>query len=72
MSPTYADMNPVPPNAWTLDDGRVIYLLKPDELDRLADGTVVVCIDGTESVKGTDRIDRDTRFGYLAYGTLPD
>lgn len=57
---------------WTLPDGRVIYLLTPDDFDRLADGTTVICIDGEASVKGTDTIDRDTRGGYLAFGVLPD
>lgn len=59
-------------NAWKLDDGRTVYLLTLEQFALLSDGTRLICIDGTEVVKGTDDIDDDTRFGYLAYGTLGD
>ena len=61
-----------PQNAWTLDDGRTIYLLTPERFAKLSDGTKLVCIDGEEVVKGVDKIDQDTRFGHLAFGTLGD
>ena len=65
-------LNAKPQNAWTLDDGRVIYLLTPERFATLADGTAVVCISGETMIKGTDYIDGDTRFGHLAFGTLPE
>ena len=55
---------------WKLDDGRSLTLLMPKELEALPDGARLVCIDGTEVVKGQDKIDDDTRGGYLAYGVL--
>ena len=55
---------------WTLDDGRVLTLLTPEELERLPDGTALVDVMGLEVVKGRDKIDGDTRYGYLAYGVL--
>ena len=55
---------------WNLADGRTIYLLSPEAFTDLPDGTHLVCIDGTTSVKGVDKIDTDTRGGRLAYGTL--
>ena len=55
---------------WKLDDGRSLALLMPKELEALPDGARLVCIDGTEVVKGQDKIDDDTRGGYLAYGVL--
>lgn len=45
-----------------------LYLLTKEEYEQLPDGIELTCIDNTTSVKGTDRIDMDTRFGYLAYG----
>jgi hypothetical protein len=47
-----------------------LWLITPEEFDRLADGTALVCIDGKIVVKGQDQVDRDTRFGVLAYGFL--
>ncbi len=59
-------------NAWDLKDGRTIYLLTPEQFSGLADGTKVISINGAEKTKGVDDIDQDTRFGYLAWGTIPN
>jgi hypothetical protein len=53
---------------WTLDDGTTIYLLTPKEFAELPDGALLVDVMGESAVKGKDRIDDDTRFGYMAYG----
>lgn len=45
-----------------------LWLLTPTEFDELDDGTLLECIDGTRVVKGADYIDRDIRFGCMAYG----
>lgn len=45
-----------------------IWLMTPNELAQLPDGTELVCINGQTVVKGIDNIDDDTRGGYLAYG----
>lgn len=45
-----------------------LWLLTPDELAQLPDGTELVCINGKTVIKGKDYIDNDIRFGYLAYG----
>ena len=55
---------------WKLTDGRVIDLIREDELRRLPKGTRLVCIDGTDAIVGEDEIDLDTRGGYLAFGIL--
>ena len=45
-----------------------LWLFTPEEYNRLPDGTVLTCIDGTTNTKGVDYIDMDTRFGHIAYG----
>jgi hypothetical protein len=50
----------------------IIYLITPDQLQELPIGTVLYNIFGEKHTKGFDRIDDDTRFGYLAYGFLED
>lgn len=47
--------------------GEDLWLLTEDELDQLADGTMLLCINGL-FVSKSKELDRDTRFGYLAYG----
>ena len=59
-------------NSWDLPDGRIIHLLTPEQFAGLADGTIVLSINGEEKIKGKDRIDQDTRFGFLAWGTELD
>lgn len=43
-------------------------LITPAELDALPFGTELTSILGERVVVGTDRIDGDTRGGFLAYG----
>lgn len=49
-------------------EGHVIWLITQEQFDKLPDGTALVAIDGEEVVKGSDKIDMDTRFGHLAFG----
>jgi hypothetical protein len=49
-------------------DGNGLVLLTLDEFNKLPDGIVLECIDGSFVTKGKDYIDDDTRFGYLAFG----
>lgn len=44
-----------------------LWLLTEAELDSLADGTVLLSINNQKKVKDSN-LDRDTRFGVLAYG----
>jgi hypothetical protein len=53
--------------AWW-DDERTLWLVTPEEFERLPDGFVLTCIDGETAIKGKDAIDNDTRFGHMAYG----
>lgn len=53
---------------WTLDDGRIIRLIRPKELYHLTKGTRLFSISGKEVVLGKDLIDDDTRGGFLGYG----
>lgn len=62
--------SPENPVTWELKDGRTIYLITPDELSQLDDGEYLWDIFGKPHIKGVDRIDDDTRGGYLAYGLL--
>jgi hypothetical protein len=55
--------------AWDERDDK-LWLLTPDEFDFIPDGTKLVCINGKTAVKGRDRIDQDTRGGFLAWGLL--
>lgn len=64
-------MSPHPDfNLWKLADGRAIRLLTPAELKTAPNGTELWTVNGEKAVVGTDYIDLDTRFGYLAYGLL--
>ena len=55
---------------WKLKDGRVLELIREDEFDALPNGTELVSIRGESVVLGRDKIDNDTRGGYLAYGRV--
>lgn len=55
---------------WTLDDGRVIALLRPEQLADIEPGTMLLSIMGKRAIVGTDPIDGDTRAGYIAYGAI--
>lgn len=48
-----------------------LWLLTPEEFDKLPDGTRLACISEQLYIKGQDSIDMDTRFGVLAYGLTP-
>jgi hypothetical protein len=56
---------------WRISD-RCLFLITPDQLCRLPLGTILYDIFMTKYTIGKDKIDEDTRFGYLAYGFLID
>lgn len=47
-----------------------LYLFTPEEYTQLPDGFELTCIDGTKARKNVDKIDGDTRFGYIAFGVV--
>jgi hypothetical protein len=53
---------------WSKESG--LYLFTIEEFNQLPDGIELESISGSTKyyVKGTDKIDQDTRFGYLAFG----
>jgi hypothetical protein len=53
---------------WSRESG--LYLFTIEEFNQLPDGTALESISGATKyyVKGTDAIDQDTRFGYMAFG----
>lgn len=59
-----------PGNTWVLRDGRIIFLLRPEQLAHLPPGTELVTISGRLLIVGTDEVDTDTRGGYLACGPV--
>lgn len=56
-------------NDWDLHDGRVIRLLKPEEIKALPNGVKLISINGETKTVGVDAIDLDTRCGFTAWGT---
>lgn len=50
------------------DRGREIDLITPAELSEVPKGTVLVTILGNRVKVGADKVDGDTRGGFLAYG----
>jgi hypothetical protein len=46
---------------------KTLWLLTPEEFEKIEDGTVLTDIFYCKVIKGTDYIDDDTRFGHLAY-----
>ena len=51
------------------DSADNLFLFTPEEFEKLPDGITLSSISGIKTyVKGVDRFDQDTRFGYLAYG----
>jgi hypothetical protein len=56
-----------PRTTWELATA-TISLITVKEFESLPDGTKLMCIDGRYVIKGTDPIDDDTRYGYMAYG----
>jgi len=57
-------------NEWKLDTGEILYLLTPEQFKLLPDGTTLLSINYNVGIKGLDKIDQDTRYGYLAWGLL--
>lgn len=53
---------------WSQEGDNSLWLITPDEFDRIPDGTKLECINGQYFEKGKDEIDLDTRFGHIAYG----
>lgn len=53
---------------WSNEDPIPLWLITPEELEKLPVGIELECINGKKYVKGVDTIDGDTRFGHLAYG----
>lgn len=51
-----------------LAEGTELSLITPEELTTLAEGTELFDIFGRAYTVGTDKIDDDTRGGFLAYG----
>ena len=47
-----------------------LWLFTPEEFNQLPDGIRLICINGSEVVKGQNYIDMDTRFGYMSYGVI--
>lgn len=45
-----------------------LWLLTEEEFNRLPDGIELESITHTKKIKGKDEIDKDTRFGHLAWG----
>lgn len=45
-----------------------LFLFTREEFKQIPDGTVLTSINGCACIKGTDVIDDDTRFSYMAYG----
>lgn len=52
---------------WEIN-GLRLSLVTPEEFAEIPDGRELYTITGLRIVKGVDRIDNDTRGGYLAYG----
>ncbi len=49
------------------EEGETLWLLTEREFDDLPDGTTLLCIDNNYYKKSAN-LDRDTRFGVMAYG----
>jgi hypothetical protein len=61
------------PARWQINQtGEFIILFTPDQFNNLPDGIELTNIFGSKYIKGTDYIDLDTRFGFLAYGIPED
>lgn len=53
---------------WEDEDENSLWLLTPEELTKVPDGTKLECINKKMYTVGVDRIDDDIRYGHLAYG----
>ena len=54
----------------TAPGAAALWLLRPEHLPLIPDGTVLVSIRAATAIVGVDQIDDDTRGGYLAWGVL--
>lgn len=52
------------------DTGEDLWLLAPEELERVPSGTVLTSISGRKAIVGVDYVDTDTRGGFLAFGVF--
>lgn len=59
---------PFPRRAWKLTTGGLIHLITPEEFAALPKGVRLTAVDGKVAIKGLDRIDDDTRGGFMAWG----
>lgn len=59
-------------NPWSKEDETPLWLLTPDEVQSLEDGTMLVSIMKDVKIVGHDYIDLDTRFGYTAWGVYEE
>lgn len=57
-------------NPWSHEWPIPLWLLTADEMEQVPDGTPVFSIMAERATKGVDKIDGDTRGGYLAYGLM--
>ena len=51
------------------DEEKILWLVTPEEFEKLPDGFELTDIFGEKAIKGADKIDGDTRFGHIAYGS---
>ncbi len=54
---------------WPIHDGQTIKLYTLEEFEKLPDGTQVISLFGELRLK-TSELSRDTRGGYVGYGSL--
>ncbi|MFC1617676.1 hypothetical protein ACFL2B_00170 [Patescibacteria group bacterium] len=45
-----------------------VWLITPEQLEKLPDGVRLTGVDGSKKIKGEDEINQDTKFGYLGFG----
>jgi hypothetical protein len=57
---------------WDEEGEEYLWLLTPFELDVTPKGTILTSIWGDRRIVGHDYIDKDTRFGYIAFGLTDD
>lgn len=58
----------LPANSFYNRNDFPLKLITEEQLNDLPLGTALVCINGKNVIVGVDRIDLDTRDGFLAYG----
>lgn len=56
-------------NSWSGDeDGAILWLLTPEEFEKIDDSTILFSIMGEVKIKYNEVFDLDTRGGYMAWG----